>query len=192
VAYGGTIPTARLYTRAGDHGSTGLVGGARVAKESPRIEAFGSFDELNAHLGRAEAFLSGKAEAHRALLERLQHEVFIVAAELASPPGTKSAGPVLGQGHIDRLEREIDGLMADIPPRRSFVLPRGDTASSEVHVARTVARRAERALWSLHRVEPQREELLAWANRLSDLLFALALAINRDSGFVEIPPDYTV
>ncbi|MCI4363201.1 MAG: cob(I)yrinic acid a,c-diamide adenosyltransferase [Thermoplasmata archaeon] len=192
MAYGGPIPTTRLYTRTGDTGSTGLVGGARVAKESPRIEAFGSFDELNAHLGRAAAFLSEQEATHRALLERLQHELFLAAAELATPPETRREGRTIGQVHVERLEKEIDQLTAEIPPQRSFVLPRGGRASTEVHVARTVARRAERALWALHRVEPQREELLRWANRLSDLLFALALALNKESSFVEIPPDYLV
>ncbi|MCI4346358.1 MAG: cob(I)yrinic acid a,c-diamide adenosyltransferase [Thermoplasmata archaeon] len=192
MAYGGPIPTARLYTRTGDNGTTGLVGGTRVAKESPRIEAFGSFDELNAHLGRAAAFLPEGAASHRELLVRLQHELFLAAAELASPPGSRRDARTIGPGHVERLEHEIDRLTAEIPPQRSFVLPRGGTAATEVHVARTVARRAERALWALHRVEPQRETLLAWTNRLSDLLFALALAINRELEFVELPPDYSV
>ncbi|MCI4335101.1 MAG: cob(I)yrinic acid a,c-diamide adenosyltransferase [Thermoplasmata archaeon] len=186
------MPTARLYTRTGDTGSTGLVGGARVAKDSTRIAAFGAYDELNAHLGRAAAMLGRSFAPDRATLELLQHEVFLASAELASPRGTPPGQPAIASRHVLGLEAEIDRLSADIEPVRTFVLPRGDGASTELHVARTVARRAERALWELHRKEPQRAELLAWSNRVSDLLFALALAHNRAISFVETPPNYQV
>lgn len=191
MARGGTVLTARLYTRGGDRGSTGLVGGARVGKDSLRIRAFGSYDELNAVLGRAIAALEPRHAEPARILGRLQHELFIAAAELATPPGTAPPERRIESRHVRRLEGEIDQLMEGIPEVHTFVLPGGRAAGAEVHVARTVARRAERELWALHAVEPQRTEIVEWANRLSDLLFALALAVNRLDTYSETPPDYS-
>jgi cob(I)alamin adenosyltransferase len=188
---GGEDPT-RLYTRTGDRGETGLAGGARVAKEAPRIRTYGTFDELGAHLGLAESFLPAEATEIAQLLVRLQHELFLAQAELATPPTTKSASHRIEARHVTGLEQEIDRFSSTFEPIHTFVLPRGSKAGAALHVARTVARRAERELWRLHRVEPQRPELLQWANRLSDLLFALALSTNRREGVREIPPDYSV
>jgi cob(I)alamin adenosyltransferase len=150
----------------------------------------GAYDELAAQLGVAEAFLSGHAD-ERALLQRLSHEVFIANSEIASPgPDTKNAHHIEAR-HVQRLEAETDRLSASLDPVHSFVLPRGSPGGAHLQYARTVARRAERDLWALHAEEPQRETLLQWANRLSSLLFALALAVNRAEGFTEIPPDYS-
>jgi cob(I)alamin adenosyltransferase len=191
VAPGGSAPT-KLYTRTGDHGETGLVGGSRVAKESDRIRAFGSFDELGAHLGRASAALEAHHPEVVLLLLRLQHELFVAQSELATPPGAPPPPRRIEERHVERLESDIDRFSATFEPVHTFVLPRGKQAGAELHVARTVARRAERDLWNLHRSEPQRSETLRWANRMSDLLFALALSVNRADGVREIPPDYSV
>ncbi len=191
MAAGGSSST-RLYTRTGDRGETGLAGGVRIAKDAPRIRAFGTYDELGAHLGLALAALSPDAQPFRAVLSRLQHEVFIAQAELAVAPGAPAPAHRIEERHVVRLEAEIDQFTGMVDPMRSFVLPRGNPAGAQLHVARTVARRAERELWALHRQERLAEPLLQWANRLGDLLYALALALNRFEGFLETVPDYTV
>ncbi|MCI4331082.1 MAG: cob(I)yrinic acid a,c-diamide adenosyltransferase [Thermoplasmata archaeon] len=191
MATGGPTPT-KLYTRTGDHGETGLVGGSRVAKDSERIRAFGSLDELGASLGRASATLGEGHPAVSELLLRLQHELYIAQAELATPSPASAPSPQILERHVARLESDIDRFSATFEPVHTFVLARGKRAGSELHVARTVARRAERDLWALHRLEPQRSELLRWTNRMSDLLFALALSVNRAEGVHEVPPDYSV
>ena len=166
------------------------MGGQRVAKTSLRIAAFGDLDEVGAHLGRARASLPPGREELAALLERLQHELFVVQAELATTAGAPAHR--IEARHVSRLEGDIDRYSKELTDLGSFVLPGGGSVGAELHVARTVARRAERGLWALHALEPVRPELLIWANRLSDLLFALALHANRLDGVREIPPDYTV
>ena len=116
--------------------------------------------------------------------------MFIAQGELAAVGGASAHR--IAERHVLRLESEIDRLSEGLEPLRSFVLPRGTTAAADLHIARTVARRAERELWHLHESEPVSAELLQWANRLSDLLFALALSVNHSSRHREIPPDYTV
>jgi len=189
-AGGESIP--RLYTRTGDHGSTALAGGARVAKDSARIRTYGAYDELGAQLGVALATLPGSLEELATLLRRLQHELFVAQSELAAAPGRRATGPVIEARHVERLERDIDRFDGQHPTLTSFVLPGGSAAAAQIHVLRTVSRRAERELWALHREEPQREALLQWANRLSDLFFAAALAANHALGVPEIAPDYSV
>lgn len=125
-------------------------------------------------------------------MSRLQHELFVAQAELARSPEAPSTPVRIERRHVERLEGELDRYTAKLEPLDSFVLARGRGGGAALHVARTVARRAERTLWALHRVEPQRPELLAWMNRLSDLLFALALAVNRIQGEPFVPPDYSV
>ena len=190
MAAGGPSLT-RLYTRTGDHGETGLAGGQRVAKDSPRVRAFGSLDEAGATLGLARAELAGPADEVSELLVRLQHELFIAQSELATSP---SAAPAhrIQRRHVERLETDIDRFASALEPSSGFVLPGGSRAGALLHLARTTCRRAEREIWALHRREPQRPELLEWTNRLSDLLFALALAVNRRGGASEIAPDYSV
>jgi cob(I)alamin adenosyltransferase len=181
----------RLYTRTGDRGTTGLAGGARVDKDSPRIHAYGTFDELGSELGVVEGFLPPSLTEIRGTIRRLQHELFIAQTELAAAPGAKPAAVRIEARHVERLEADIDHYDAAHPELRTFVLPRGAPAGAQLHVARTIARRAERALWTLNRTEPQRAELLQWTNRLSDLLFALALATNHALGVAEVAPDYS-
>jgi cob(I)alamin adenosyltransferase len=190
LATGGSNST-RLYSRTGDRGNTGLTGGARVNKASARIRALGSFDELAAQLGVAEAFLSDRPE-ERALVRRLAHQVFVANSEIASPAPLAKTAHRIEARHVKGLEEETDRLSASLDPVHSFVLPRGGPGGAHLQFARTIARRSERDLWALHAEEPQREVLLQWANRLSSVLFALALAVNRAEGFAEIPPDYSV
>jgi ATP:cob(I)alamin adenosyltransferase len=189
VATGGTSST-RLYTRTGDRGETALVGGARVAKDSVRIDAYGTFDELAACLGVVESEFPVALSEIRTLLRRLEHELFLAESELATPPGTVPPAGRIEARHVRRLEADIDRCSPAVASLRTFVLPTGTHAASQLHWARTVARRAERVLWRLHRTEPQRPELLEWANRLGDLLFALALSANQALGVTETPPEY--
>ena len=191
MAPGGSSST-RLYTSTGDRGETGLAGGVRVAKDSPRIRAFGSYDEVGAHLGLALASLGPGAQPFRGEVERLRHELFIAQAELAAAPGGSPPAHRIEARHVRRLEQEIDQFTSMVDPMKSFVLPGGNLPGAELHVARTVARRAERELVALNRLEPVPESLLQWANRLGDLLYALALALNRSEGFAETAPDYSV
>ncbi|MCI4369205.1 MAG: cob(I)yrinic acid a,c-diamide adenosyltransferase [Thermoplasmata archaeon] len=183
---------ARIYTRTGDAGETGLAHGGRIAKDSLRVAASGDLDELGAHLGLARSTLSDPSSELAKLLLRLQHELYVAQSEVSTPADAPAPKHLLGEQHIRRLEEEIDRYADTFEPVHTFVLPGGKAAGSQLHVARTVARRAERELWALHRREPLRRELLIWANRLSDLLFALALSANRSEGFVETPPDYAV
>lgn len=168
------------------------MGGSRIGKSSPRIRAYGSYDELGAHLGVAEALGRSESADLGQLLLRLEHELFIVQSELATPPKGTSKTPRVTARHVERLEAEIDHWSTEAGPMTSFVLQRGSPLAAQLHVCRTVARRAERELWQLHASDPQRPELLQWANRLSDLLFAVALVANRRAGITETPPDYDV
>jgi cob(I)alamin adenosyltransferase len=181
----------RLYTRSGDRGTTGLAGGARVEKDSARIRAYGTLDELNSQLGVVEVTLPESLADARTVVRRLEHELFIVMSEIAAAPGSKGPPSLVGTRHVERLEHDIDHFDAAHPELRSFVLPRGVAGAAALHVARTVARRAERELWTLNRSEPQRAELLQWTNRVSDLLFAMALAVNHALGVAEVAPDYS-
>jgi cob(I)alamin adenosyltransferase len=122
----------------------------------------------------------------------VQHELFLAQTELAAGPGGRPPAHRIEGRHVRGLEQAIDRWDAAHPPLTSFVLPGGSPSAAALHVARTVARRAERELWTLHRSEPQRTELLEWTNRLSDLLFALALAANHALGVPEVAPDYSV
>jgi cob(I)alamin adenosyltransferase len=190
VAAGGeSIP--RLYTRTGDRGTTGLAGGSRVEKDSPRIRAYGTYDELGAHLGLTASDLPPELADVRAVLERLGSELFVAQAELANA-APKGSAHRIETSHVSRLEADIDRFETTHPTLRSFVVPGGSRPAALLHVCRAISRRAERELWTLHRSEPLRPELLAWANRLSDLLFALALASNHRLGVDEVRPDYSI
>jgi len=139
-----------------------------------------------------EAGLPPELDDLRQLVRRLEHELFIAQSELAVGPGGRPPEHRIEARHVKALEHEIDRWDAAHPPLTTFVLPGGSPPAAAFHVARTVSRRAERELWALHRTEPQRPELLAWTNRLSDLLFAAALATNHALGVAEVPPDYSV
>lgn len=166
----------KIYTRSGDAGETGLVGGARVPKDSARVDAYGEVDELNALLGLARTLAEKEqVTALREKLAQLQNELFDLGAELATPADTTYPTQVLLQpSQSQRLERWIDELIENLPELRSFVLPGGSELNSVLHLARTVCRRVERHVIALGRNELVREPLKIYLNRLSDLLFAMA------------------
>jgi cob(I)alamin adenosyltransferase len=170
----------RVYTKRGDAGETDLVGGAPTSKASLRIESFGAVDEANAAIGVARDACRARrkpAAASRridAMLRRVQNELFNVGSELATPPAKLHPGqPVVEARHVEALEREMDALNEDLEPLRSFVLPGGGPVGAALHVARTICRRAERAVVRLATEEPVRAETLRYLNRLSDHLFVL-------------------
>lgn len=165
----------RIYTRAGDDGTTGLADGARVGKDSPRVEALGDVDELNAALGLARAHDPG-GPLH-AELATIQSKLLLVGAALAGAPGER-----VGDDDVAALERWIDRLEAELPPPAGFVLPGASAPGARLHLARTVCRRAERHVVALDRVEPVGPVLLRYLNRLGDLLFVMARWYDRRGG----------
>jgi cob(I)alamin adenosyltransferase len=165
----------KIYTRTGDAGETGLVDGSRVAKSDPRLAAMGDVDEANSAIG--VALLHVRDEALRAMLGRIQNELFDLGADLATPgedfaPGEMTLRIVAEQ--IDRLEREIDGMNERLEPLRSFILPGGWDGSAELHLARAVARRAERSAVVAAQEVSLNPLALTYLNRLSDHLFVAA------------------
>lgn len=176
----------RIYTRTGDTGATSLGNGERRSKSDLRVEAYGTVDETNAVLGVARLSTGDAAELD-AMLARVQNDLFDLGADLATPPAEgEAAGSALRivQAQVDRLERELDALNEALSPLRSFVLPGGSAAAAQLHVARTVCRRAERLMVALAQVpgEPVGEPALRYINRLSDFLFVAARAANLDRG----------
>lgn len=163
----------RIYTRRGDAGQTSLVNGRRVAKDDVRIDSYGTVDELNATLGmaRVSAAEEGLTEME-AILLRVQHELFNLGSLLATDPGeVHPKQPRVGQADIEQLEREIDACNEKLPTLRSFTLPGGCRLNAELHLARTICRRAERILVGLARREEVAPEAVGYLNRLSDALF---------------------
>jgi cob(I)alamin adenosyltransferase len=180
---------AKIYTRTGDDGETGLFGGGRVRKDDLRIEAIGSVDELNAALGvvRAELSRGGTAPADLdALVAQMQHRLFDVGAELASPRPSERGTNLVGDTNVSELEAAIDRFSAQLEPLREFILPGGVPLAAQLHLARCVCRRAERRLVQLIDREPIRGELLRYLNRLSDLLFVFARAANQANGAPDV------
>jgi len=178
---------AKIYTRRGDDGSTGLFGGPRVRKDDLRVSAYGDIDELNSALGVArEELPEGDL---RSLLDELQSELFTLGAQLATPDAQAAPKevPRIVQANVDRLEREIDRLTAGLPPMKNFILPGGSRAGAALHLCRTVCRRAERKVVELAETADVAPEALAYVNRLSDLLFVIARAANLRAGGREIP-----
>jgi len=178
----------KLYTKGGDGGDTGLFGGPRVPKDDVRVRAYGEVDELNAQLGFVLTVDPGDFE--RALLETVQRDLFTIGAELAAPdPASVAKGlpdPLLGPRETEALERAIDRHDASLPGLRSFILPGGGAKAAALHVTRTVCRRAERAVVALAGQAPVSPAILAYLNRLSDLLFVLARAANARAGHPDI------
>lgn len=166
----------KIYTRTGDDGTTGLFGGPRVPKNDDRIAAYGSIDELNSLLGLARSFqLPADVDA---AVERIQHELFGVGAELATPEPEEHSTDFVGEHQVRRLELEIDRFEMQLEDLRNFILPGGGQAGATLHVARCVCRRGEREMVTLGESSPLRATLLQYVNRLSDLLFVLARATN--------------
>jgi cob(I)alamin adenosyltransferase len=171
---------SKIYTRTGDDGTTGLGDGTRVPKDSARVEAYGTVDELNSSIGVLLAACSGpgfQAGVPRKILECLtevQHELFDMGGELCIP-GHRA----IQAGQISRLETELDEFNDALPPLKEFILPGGGPAAAACHVARTIARRAERRVLTLSRAEAVSPEVMKYLNRLSDLLFVLARVLAR-------------
>jgi cob(I)alamin adenosyltransferase len=187
------ISITRVYTRLGDGGETALVGGRRVAKDSPRIVAYGTIDELNAVVGLVRVFNAEgmktrgpRRKRHEwldATLRKVQNQLFDVGSELATPPDAAYEGMFrVGGGEVTELERIMDGCQKDLAPLKSFVLPGGGRIQGFLHQARTVCRRAERELLALSRVEPVGEWPLRYVNRLSDLFFVLGRWVGKHMG----------
>jgi cob(I)alamin adenosyltransferase len=175
----------RIYTRGGDTGQTSLGSGDRVAKHDPRVAAYGTVDECNGVIGMARLHTATLDDggAADAMLARIQNDLFDVGADLCTPEAADPKYPPLRveQAQVDRLEAEIDAMNAALEPLRSFILPGGSPASAWLHLARTVARRAERAITALDEREPVNPRAVAYVNRLSDHLFVLARKLN-DNG----------
>ncbi len=181
-----------LYTRTGDDGTTGLFGGERVGKDHPRVEAYGTVDELNAWLGLAAAGCDESRAMHTrfaAILGSLQSRLFDLGADLATPPDSPSADRVVRMTDADVAQAEawideIDGANADL---KTFVLPGGSELAARLHVARGVARRAERAVVTLDRDEDVTPAAVVYLNRIGDLLFAMARRANGLAGVPDVP-----
>jgi cob(I)alamin adenosyltransferase len=170
---------SKIYTRTGDDGSTGLGDGARVQKESLRVEAYGTVDETNSAVGMILALPI--PDAVRACLTEVQHDLFDLGGELCIP-----GHRMIQAAYVDRLEAALDGFNESLPPLKDFILPGGGPAAAACHLARTVARRAERRCWSLARVEEIAPEALKYLNRLSDLLFVVARVLARHESGSEV------
>lgn len=170
---------SKIYTRTGDDGTTGLGDGKRVAKDSQRVSAYGTVDELNSAIGIVLA--CAIPDNVRDVLIRVQHELFNLGGELCIP-----GMALVNDADIDRLERDLDVLNENLPPLKEFILPGGGMAASQCHLARTIARRAERDTISLSRQEAVRNEAIRYLNRLSDLLFVTARVLARASEHGEV------
>ncbi len=169
----------RIYTRTGDDGTTALGDGRRADKDCPRIEAIGAVDELNSQIGAILA--QPMDDDTRACLSAVQHDLFTLGGELALP-----RRPAMKADDVARLEQWLDRFNAELPPLEEFILPGGGAAAAACHVARAVCRRAERRAATLHRQEPLGAPLLAYLNRLSDLLFVVARRLARQEGGTEV------
>jgi len=171
---------SKIYTRTGDDGTTGLGDGSRVAKDSARVEAYGTVDEANSAIGVILACETVPDDI-RACLEAVQHDLFDLGGELCIPGHS-----AIHASFVKRLERELDGFNADLPKLKDFILPGGGRAAAACHLARTVVRRAERRVVSLGHEEPVRVEVGHYLNRLSDLLFVVARRLAREESGQEV------
>ena len=177
----------KIYTKTGDAGETALFDGTRVSKADARVATYGEVDELNAVIGLARSALATEAGTPLVeMLDQIQRDLFALGSRLADP-SHKVAGRVtkaaITPQDVTRLEECIDRLEAELPPLRRFILPGGSSAGATLHVARTVCRRAERAMVALGELD---RELLVYVNRLSDLLFVMARSANRSAGTPEV------
>ncbi|MDR2012132.1 MAG: cob(I)yrinic acid a,c-diamide adenosyltransferase [Rhodanobacter sp.] len=169
---------SKIYTRTGDDGTTGLGDGTRVAKDSARVAACGTIDELNSALGIVLA--CDTPDRVRETLTQIQHDLFDLGGELCMP-----GMALIGDANIERLETTLDAFNEDLPPLKNFILPGGGMAAAHCHLARTICRRAERVVVALAQQDTIRAEALRYLNRLSDLLFVLARVLARASGYGE-------
>ena len=186
------ISITRVYTRTGDKGDTALVGGRRVPKDAPRIEAYGTIDELNSVIGLARVFNGERLKKGKAprwldgVFRQIQNELFDLGSELATPDDASYEGMHrVGGAQVKALEALMDQCQKDLAPLKSFILPGGGRVGGFLHQARTVCRRAERRILALSRVEPLSPWPLAYVNRLSDLLFVLSRWVGKKGGETE-------
>ena len=177
----------RVYTRTGDQGQTSLVGGERVSKASKRVDAFGDVDELNSVIGVARSH--SQDEDIDEALGLIQNDLFTLGSDLASPSGTEV--PRIGESFVKKLEKLADRFLAELEPLREFILPGGSEAGAALHLARTIARRSERRVVALSETEEVNPETIVYLNRLSDLLFILARAVNNRAGIPEKMTDFS-
>jgi cob(I)alamin adenosyltransferase len=177
----------KIYTKTGDRGDTGLFGGPRVSKDALRIEAYGTVDELNSVLGLVRA--GNLDKSIDALLARIQNELFDLGAQLATPDPAAHQTDLVGPKQITALEAAIDLHEQRLEPLKTFILPGGTAEAAYLHLARTVCRRAERRVVSLARDSSEHvsADAVIYLNRLSDLLFVLARAVNRAAGTGDVP-----
>ena len=174
----------KIYTRTGDSGQTSLVGGKRVPKTHPRLEAYGTVDELSSHLGLLSSLLTD--EHHRDVILSVQQTLFDLSAILATEAESKWQPEPLPASLVEGLEAEIDALQQKVPVMRAFIIPGGSQAASQAHVCRTVCRRAERCILALTEEIEVSAEVLRYVNRLSDYLFVLARHLNVSKGIQEV------
>ena len=174
----------KIYTRTGDSGQTSLVGGKRVSKTHPRLEAYGTVDELSSHLGLLASQLTD--HHHRQTILAIQQTLFSLSAILATEPESKWQPEPLPPSHTDKLDAEIDHLQQQLPALHSFIIPGGSQAACQAHVCRTVCRRAERCILALTEEIEVSADVLRYVNRLSDYLFVLARHLNVSKGIQEI------
>lgn len=172
------VKLTKIYTRGGDKGKTSLGDGARVSKTDPRVEAYGDVDETNAVIGLVRLHVSGEADE---MLARIQNDLFDLGADLCTPEQENPKYPPLriAAEQVERLEKEIDRLNAELSTLNSFILPGGSTASANLHLARTVCRRAERRMISFSDSNTINPVAIAYINRLSDFLFVLGRYLNN-------------
>jgi cob(I)alamin adenosyltransferase len=177
----------KIYTKAGDDGSTGLIGGQRVRKSDARIDCVGAVDEVNAALGWCAAATGETAQASQ--LRAIQNDLFVIGSHLALADGATAGAslPVLDESIVSRLEMEIDAVERELSPLRQFILPGGTEAASRLHFARTVCRRAERRVASFSMDRPVSAVILTYLNRLSDWLFVQARHANHRAGVADVP-----
>jgi cob(I)alamin adenosyltransferase len=178
----------KIYTRTGDDGTTGLIGGSRVQKSDPRIDCYGTVDELNAALGLAAVCAAGSAAALAPWLLAVQNDLFVIGSHLATPDDSthKQSLPQLNDMAVSRLETQIDATEAALPPLHNFILPGGTELSARIHLARTICRRAERLLVSFSQQQPVPPIIVTYLNRLSDWLYVQARWANHVQGVEDV------
>ena len=185
------VKITKVYTRTGDTGQTGLVGGKRLPKDHPRIEAYGSVDELNSVIGLALSFLAKKGASKRReklglILEAIQQKLFDIGSELATLPGDEYEGQITLQAeNVEWLEEIIDAMNEELQPLKSFILPGGTSLNSFLHQARTVCRRAERDILKLNQIDLVNPEIIKYINRLSDFIFVAGRWVTETLGETE-------
>jgi cob(I)alamin adenosyltransferase len=185
------VKITKVYTRTGDSGQTGLVGGKRLPKDHPRIEAYGTVDELNSVIGLALSFLAQKEASKRReklelILEAIQQKLFDTGSELATLPGDEYEGQItLKAEDAEWLEEIIDAMNEELQPLKSFILPGGTSLNAFLHQARTVCRRAERDILKLNQIDLVNQEIIKYINRLSDFLFVAGRWVTETLGETE-------